>query len=155
MSCETLHCLVLETLWLTAHLLGGVMKVEKDFQLTVANEKTKKKHEYTIQKGSLIALAYITLSLNPNSWKDPHILNLSSLCSEDLYKDEFFSTTFSHGIYKCPGYKLAFGNVTMHLLHDYKITLSNIILLLLFERATLAQRKGLVNLIIKRKATSY
>jgi len=72
----------------------------------------------------------------------------------DLYADDYKFTTFSHGIHKCPGQELAMIHLqalVAILLTKYDVSLPENIPKLCFERATLAQRNGLVRVKIRRK----
>ena len=57
----------MEALHLTAHSLGGLRIATEDYSIG---------NGFTIQKGSTVALAHITSSLNGDIWQDPHTLNL-------------------------------------------------------------------------------
>jgi len=75
--------------------------------------------------------------------------NLSSPVSE--YK----LTTFSHGVHKCPGERLALSlmelMLVMLLKHEVKL---ESVPKVDFERATLAQRSGPVRMIVKTKIST-
>ena len=147
-SSPTLHRLCLETLRLTAHSIGAIRTVRHDFQLD----------EDLIPQGSTIALTHLSSSLNPEYWVDPQRLDLdlkSPHRSKELYENDYIFNVFSHGIHKCPGQRLAIVLLQCTvaiLLSDYDITLPKPIPPLCFERATLAQRQGSVNITITKQA---
>ena len=142
-SCQRMKRLCLETLRLTAHSIGAVRTAQHDIK--VGN--------HIIPKGSSIGLAHIATSWNPDIWKDPHHLDTTNRL-DDLYRDEYKFTTFSHGVHKCPGQQLAMvilESCLAILLQHYQITLPKNMPPLSFERATLAQRQGPVMVTIKAK----
>ena len=145
-SCPNLLHLCLETLRLTAHSIGGVRKAQQDIVLG----------GYTIPKGATIGLSHICPNLQNNYWSDdPQTLDLQR--NIDLYRDEYNYTTFSHGVHKCPGQKLALfimECIIATLLVDYEIQLPKSLPPLSFERATLAQREGPIMVRIRPKESS-
>jgi len=133
-----LNKLCLEVLRLTAHSIGGVRKVEKAFFLEGRSSTSKK---VLIPKGTTIACAHITSSLDSKFWKNPHTLDLNR--SIELYQNEYIFTTFSHGIHKCPGQNIALVMmklVTSILLVNYDVILPEKVPSVSFQRNTLAQR---------------
>ena len=142
----------METLRLTAHSIGGLRTVNNDFPLD------DESNDFIIPKGSSVALAHITSSLDGATWKDPHALDLDITSVDrpnNLYDDEYTFTVFSHGVHKCPGQRLAMVMLPCTvaiLLAEYKIELSeDTVPSLFFERATLAQRAGPVYVTILEK----
>jgi cytochrome P450 len=123
---------------------------------------TSNKTRYTIPKGSTVALTHIATSLDTGIWGDDAASFNVSEGTEQLYRDEYRFTAFSHGIHKCPGQQLALllmeGTLAI-LLTDHDVTFPTAgtattptLPPLCFERATLAQRRGPVRVSIARKA---
>lgn len=169
-SCPRLRQVCLETLRLTAHSIGGVRTAKQDFE--IPSNDTKSSLKYVIPKGASIGLAHIASSLDTRIWGpnakrfDTTSTTISSTKNdknnntnkkeESLYDDEYKFTTFSHGVHKCPGQQIALVllQCTMSiLLHKYDIVVPSKkdIPSISFERATLAQRDGPVNVTMKRK----
>ena len=149
-ECPLLNRLCLETLRLTAHSIGGLRIANKDLPLGDGS--------FIIPKGSSVALAHITSSLDGAKWKDPDTLDLDIMSgsrSKYLYDDDYAFTTFSHGVHKCPGQRLALVMLPCTfaiLLAEYTIELpGDVAPSLCFERATLAQRAGPVDVTISEK----
>jgi cytochrome P450 len=146
-SCPTLNRLCLESLRLTAHSIGAVRTAKQSFSV---GEK------FTIPKGATVALTHISSSLNTKYWNDPNAFDIdveSKNRSQELYDNDYIFSVFSHGVHKCPGQKFAKVMLKLTvaiLLHEYKITLPESIPPLCFERATLAQRAGPVEVTISK-----
>jgi sterol 14-demethylase len=141
-----LRRLCLETLRLTAHSIGAVRTAQQDMNISTEDGK-----KYTIPKGASVALAHIASSLNDKLWTHPETLDTTRR-DYALYQDEYKFTSFSHGVHKCPGQRLALVLVQCTvaiLLQYYDIELPNKLPPLSFERATLAQREGPVHVTIR------
>lgn len=139
-SSTTLRRGCLESLRLTAHSIGGVRTAQQDVTLSVGTKI------YNISKGSSVSLSHISTHLDRSIWgTDAAEFNLSpSTSRDDLYRDEYKFTTFSHGVHVCPGQQLALlmlQLIVSVLLVEYDVKLPDPIPKLDFERATLAQRE--------------
>ncbi|CAJ1935269.1 unnamed protein product [Cylindrotheca closterium] len=140
-SCPLLRRLCLESLRLTAHAIGGIRTAQKDFE--IGNNTGK-----VITKGSTVALTHLSSSLDAKIWKEPSRFILdpkSKERSEELYKNEYTFSVFSHGVHKCPGQQLAVVMLECTvalLLDEYEIEFVKPLPPIDFERATLAQRSG-------------
>lgn len=176
-SCPLLHRVCLETLRLTAHTIGAVRTAQQDVTVTVNHDGGGATTTYTIPKGSTVAFSHIIPNTNASIWgnngarkNDDNATTAAatkfSLHHPDaLYRDEYAFTTFSHGVHKCPGQKLAVevlmvGSLAL-LLVEYDVAISiddddtvnvNAIPPLSFERATLAQREGPVMVTLRRRS---
>ena len=140
-SCPLLRRLCLESLRLTAHAIGGIRTAQQDFE--IGNNTGQ-----VITKGSTVALTHLSSSLDAKIWNEPSRFILypkSKKRSEELYKNEYTFSVFSHGVHKCPGQQLAvimLQCTVALLLEEYEIKLVKPLPQIDFERATLAQRGG-------------
>mmetsp|Transcript_27444 Transcript_27444/g.30793 ORF Transcript_27444/g.30793 Transcript_27444/m.30793 type:complete len:513 (-) Transcript_27444:925-2463(-) len=155
--CPTLRRICLESLRLTAHSIGGVRICKSPLTVSVKlnNGNNKKEMLYKIPKGSTVGFAHIASSLDTSIWgNDATVFDSNLHRPAELYADDYKFTTFSHGIHKCPGQELAMIHLqalVAILLTKYDVSLPENIPNLCFERATLAQRNGLVRVKIRRK----
>eukprot|EP00592_Proboscia_alata_P002184 CAMPEP_0194384220 /NCGR_PEP_ID=MMETSP0174-20130528/72643_1 /TAXON_ID=216777 /ORGANISM="Proboscia alata, Strain PI-D3" /LENGTH=527 /DNA_ID=CAMNT_0039171199 /DNA_START=9 /DNA_END=1592 /DNA_ORIENTATION=+ len=167
-GCNTLRRCCLETLRLTSHTIGAVRYTRQPLSLSLSTCVTEKcgyittNQTITIPRGQTIALSHIVSSLDQNFWSgkntsqyDPDRLEWSKPASKGILPqpssglpDEYTFTTFSHGMHKCPGEKLAL--VIMQLSLAILLGDNSLIIKLIkvpnisFERATLAQREDAV-----------
>jgi sterol 14-demethylase len=147
-TCSNLRAVCLETLRLTAHSIGAVRTAQQDFPIG-------DNHKYVIPKGATISLVHIASSLNPALWgENPQTFDAQNR-SDTAYQDEYKFTTFSHGVHKCPGQQMALIMLQCTLailLEQYTVELPPKIPPLSFERATLAQREGKVQVTVVRRS---
>ena len=144
-----------ESLRVTAHSIGAVRTAKQDIIIGSKERGAK----YRIRKGSSVSFSHIVPNLNPTVWgaqaKQVNISIPQQSESTSQYADEYKFTTFSHGVHKCPGQHLAMILLQASLsvlLVDYEVRFSSMIPPLCFERATLAQRSGPVEVVIESKS---
>lgn len=158
---------IAEALRLTAHSIGAVRKV-------VAKEgielKTEAGDVYRLPKGSYVGISHIVPHRDPTIYPKPHSFNPSRFAKRSssadstaaaatdgaggaavgdagkiLLEDDYKYTTFSHGVHRCPGRKLADLQIRLTLgllLSRFVVELDGKPGVVDFERATLAQRSG-------------
>ena len=136
----------LETLRLTSHAIGAIREAREDFVL-----KGPGGEDYLVRKGETLAMAHIASSLCPKAWgRDAADYRPARWLLEDgatRRVDKHTLTTFSAGVHKCPGERLALTLMqqTLALLVTADLRLAKIPPVS-FERATLAQREGPVHI---------
>jgi len=154
LEAKTLRSCVLETSRVTAHTLGALRYAEQSLEVqaaTTANPSTKR--SLVIQQGETIAVAHHTTHMEPSLWgKDASNFSLDRPEWKDdnaklglaVPVDQYKFTSFSNGVHKCPGERVALAMMEMMLglllLRDAKFV--GEIPQISFERATLAQRAG-------------
>ncbi|KAL3903634.1 MAG: hypothetical protein SGARI_005286, partial [Bacillariaceae sp.] len=144
-----------ESLRVTAHSIGAVRTAKQD--VIVGSKQSNDSKNYKIPKGASVSFSHIVPNLNETVWgshaKQVNInLTQQSTTTTSQYVDEYKFTTFSHGVHKCPGQHLAMILLQASLsvlLVDYDVSFASTIPPLCFERATLAQRKGPVQVVIQ------
>jgi len=178
--CPHIHRCVMETLRVTAHTIGAIRFVKQDMVLQSLTHGN-----FLLKEGDTIAISHIVPNLDVNVWgDDASVYNLNrkewmlqqqqqpQQQREESKKnvagggdkdnaaavvDEYKFTTFSQGIHKCPGQRIAEVSICSmmailvgndaRISHEKKENIPKIS----FERATLAQRDGLVkvNVLLK------
>jgi cytochrome P450 len=149
LEAKTLRACVLETMRLTSHTLGAVRYAEKAIDLP-SPKKSKPIH---IAKGETISLAHHTMHMEPSIWGEaPTKFSLDRPEWKEktnqqhgigIPVDPYKLTTFSNGLHKCPGEKVALAMMQMllALLLTKDTRLVGKLPPVSFERATLAQRE--------------
>ena len=142
-SCHALQRCVLETLRLCAHAIGAVRTVVSESGFVLDSR-------FWVAPGETIALAHVAVHRSPEVWGaeatsfDPARLVYGAEGVAATTPDEYEYTTFSQGLHKCPGERLAL--LTMELLVAMLLAkgavLEGPMPPVSFERATLAQRDG-------------
>lgn len=142
-GCHAIPRCVLETLRLCAHAIGAVRTVVREDGFVLDGR-------FWVAPGETIALAHVAVHRSPEIWGadaaafDPARAAYGAAGVAAATPDEYEYTTFSQGLHKCPGERLAL--LTMQLL--VAMLLANGAVLegpmppVSFERATLAQREG-------------
>ncbi len=93
--------------------------------------------------GRYVAVSHILPHLDPEVFEDPAAFEPARFVARRY--DEFQLTTFSHGRHKCPGERLAvmlIRGAVAAALRQFDVAAPAPIPPLSFERATLAQRRG-------------
>ena len=159
-QCGALRRCCLETLRLTAHTIGAVRTVMSRFVV-----RSSHGHEHTVHPGETIAISHIASSLDPvlfgedaasyRPGRQEWALPAAGADADTLRSnvDEYKMTTFSHGLHKCPGERVAIAliQLTVALLLQHDIELVGELPAISFERATLAQRAGPVAVRLRRR----
>lgn len=133
--------LLVLTRWLSA---GAVRKVvaPKGFEIPTTTGDV-----FHLAQGEYVGFSHILPNLDPSSWGPaPADFSPSRLLSGPV-EDEYAMTTFSHGLHRCPGKRLALLQVAFvvsTVLCEYSLRFATPVAPLDFERATLAQRRGAV-----------
>ena len=158
----TLRACVLETMRVTAHTLGALRYVEKTIDLPTCNTTTNQ--PLRIAQGETISMAHHTMHMEPSIWGEtpakfsidrPEWQNMTKSQHDNIGIpiDAYKLTTFSNGLHKCPGEKVALA--IMEALVAIWLTKGVEIVGELppvsFERATLAQRAGPVGFRIQQE----
>jgi cytochrome P450 len=142
-----------ETLRLTSHSIGALRKVSEEVVLGSGTSQ-----QYKLCPGQVVAVSHIVPSLDEQLWgKDADKYNPSreEWTTEGKQPDEYKFSTFSQGHHRCPGQSIALQimELTLSILMvDYEVTLrqkKESVPDVCFERATLAQRKGKVPVLIQ------
>ena len=119
LPCPLITNVVHETLRITAHSIGAIRKVMKTEGWVVHNNSETETEtsegnlnmnlnvdkSYIIPYGAYVAVSHIVPNLKGSQEKlkfDPRNTELKY-----TMHDEYLFTTFSHGVHKCPGQKLA------------------------------------------------
>jgi cytochrome P450 len=167
-ACVALRRCALETCRVTAHSIGAVRTVVAagGFALDAGAGTPPLR----VRRGETIALAHITANLDVRAWgadadaynpTRPEWLDATAapdgaLLASKGAVDEYKFTTFSQGLHKCPGERIAL--VIMQLVTACLLAGPYVVEPILplppvsFERATLAQRAGPVRLRVTRAA---
>eukprot|EP00040_Diaphanoeca_grandis_P005021 m.31018 g.31018 ORF g.31018 m.31018 type:complete len:516 (+) comp16384_c0_seq1:67-1614(+) len=128
-----------EALRLSSHSIGAIRKVMKDDGFVIPTLNTS---GYYVEKGSYIGVSHILPHMNEDVFENWQTFDPSRF--EREFTDYEF-TTFSHGIHRCPGKRLAsllMKTIGVRILSKYDLKPVGAIPPLSFERATLAQRSG-------------
>ncbi|CAK0905005.1 unnamed protein product [Prorocentrum cordatum] len=136
---------VYEALRLTAHTIGAIRKVLAPSGWTFS---TSSGCTYKVPSGTFVAASHIAPHLDPQNFDRPDVFDPERFASEAGGRPgEYVLTTFSNGLHRCPGERLAVATITVALttiLGQYLLELPSPLPPLCFERATLAQRLGKV-----------
>ena len=112
-DCKMLHTCLFETLRIAAHPLGAVRKVMEPEGWTVyvdedaggsEGDKTRRK-SYVIPCGSYVAASHIVQNTHISQEDLAFNPLLSNVVEES--KDDYKFTSFSHGVHRCPGQRVA------------------------------------------------
>lgn len=157
-ECKTIHQVVLETIRVTAHSIGAIRKVvAKDgWAFSVENNSVSgQSKKYHLPYGTYVGVSHIVPHRNVHSWgPDSARLNPYRAGLVDTSTNDLEFTSFSHGIHKCPGNKIALMIIRLYIAalistHDVSFPPNYSMPETCFERATLAQRHGPCKLIIR------
>jgi cytochrome P450 len=147
LNAKTLRSCVLETIRLTAHTIGALRYVEQSVEIQMKDGKKS----YLVPHGETIAIAHHSMHMEPALWgENAETFSLerpewkSDNSDFGIPVDPYKFTTFSNGIHKCPGEKVALAIMEMLLgiLIDKNVQIVGELAPISFERATLAQRSG-------------
>ena len=129
---------VLETLRLSAHSIGALRKVCRPVRL-----RDKNRNVYHIQEGETIAVLHNAMNTSREIW-GPDALEFRPSRFTEKGNLGLSIATFSHGVHKCPGERVAMTvvEILFALLVDRNATVDSAMPSICFERATLAQRAG-------------
>ena len=154
-KCNHLRRCCFETLRLTAHALGAVRTAREEISLgkcpmAMASSKcnVKSAREVRICPGEVIAVSHIAPNLNTSLWgedAEKYNPNRKEWTKDDEYPSDYKFSTFSQGLHKCPGQKVALYIMQINLAilaKEYSIEFVGKVPSISFERATLAQRDG-------------
>ena len=136
---------IAETLRLTAHSIGAVRKVVARAGIEL---KTEAGATYSLKQGDYVGISHIVPHRDPAVYAAPDAFNPRRFLGsggEKLLADDYKYTTFSHGVHRCPGRKLADLQIRLTLgvlLARLDVALLGVPGAVDFERATLAQRAG-------------
>jgi cytochrome P450 len=150
LEAKTLRACVLETMRVTVHTLGAVRYAEKAIDLPSSTRSTP----IRICQGETISLAHHTMHMETSIWGEaptkfsldrPEWKETANQKNDiGIPVDHCKLTTFSNGVHKCPGEKVAL--TLMEMLLALWLTKDTQLVGTLppisFERATLAQREG-------------
>ena len=160
LRCGGLRAAVLETLRLCAHAIGAVRKVvaPAGFDLRVGGAAQEGgARTYHLPRGATVALAHIPTHRDPAVWGpccDEYDPGRAEWAPAAERPDDLTFTTFSQGLHRCPGERLAVPlmQLVLGLLHGgaYETTPNGPPPPIDFERATLAQRAGPVPVRVRR-----
>ena len=144
-SCPQINKVCREALRVTAHTIGALRTLREPLVLKDSGMR--------LEKGTTIAVSHIAPHLDQTVWQSAAFN--TSAHDDQLYRDPYRFTTFSHGTHVCPGQGLALAliqSTMIQLLAEYEVTLPKKIPSLCFERATLAQRRApvVVTIVSKR-----
>lgn len=165
-KCNHLRRCCLETLRLTAHALGAVRTAREEISLgkcpmAIAsnNGDVNSAREVRICPGEVIAVSHIAPNLNTSLWgedAEKYNPNRKEWTNDDEYPSDYKFSTFSQGLHRCPGQKVALYIMQINLAilaKAYSIEFVGKVPSISFERATLAQRDGNVCVRIGSVAT--
>ena len=154
-KCHHLRRCCLETLRLTAHALGAIRTAREEVSLGKCpmakvsnNGDINSTNEIRICPGEVIAVSHIAPNLNTSMWGEDaakYNPNRNEWTNFDEYPSDYKFSTFSQGIHRCPGQKVALHmmQINLAILTDaYSIEFVGKVPDISFERATLAQRDG-------------
>lgn len=154
-KCNQLRRCCLETLRLTAHALGAVRTAREEIYLGKCpiamasnNGDEKSAREVRISPGEVIAVSHIAPNLNTSLWGEDaerYNPNRKEWTNDDEYPSDYKFSTFSQGLHRCPGQKVALFIMQINLailMNAYSIEFVGKVPGISFERATLAQRDG-------------
>ena len=134
---------VYEGLRLTAHTIGAIRKVVAPGGWAF---RTSSGREYRVPEGTFVAASHIAPHFDPEAFGRPDAFDPDRFAAEAGGRPgEYVLTTFSNGLHRCPGQRLAVASIAVALttiLGQYSLELPSPLPPLCFERATLAQRKG-------------
>ena len=151
LKAKTLRACVLETLRLTAHTIGALRYAEQPVEVHMTTEESSSKKSHVIPRGETVALAHHCMHMEPAFWgtdADKFSLERPEWKSDNpdlgIPVDNYKLTTFSNGIHRCPGERVALAVVEMlvAILIEMDIQIVGKLAPISFERATLAQREG-------------
>ena len=166
LQAKTLRACVLETNRLVAHTLGAVRYVNKPLNVTTTTAD-KKERNFKINPGETVSFAHHTMHMEPSLWGEdatefrlerPEWNQDNKEMSENgdlgVPVSQYKYTTFSNGVHKCPGERIAMAMMEIMLallvLKDAEFVDESNLAPLSFERATLAQRDGPCSIRLKR-----
>lgn len=145
----------METLRLTAHALGAIRTAREEINLgkcpivKASNDgNVNIAREVRICPGEVIAVSHIAPNLNTSLWGEDaqkYNPNRKEWTNDDEYPSDYKFSTFSQGLHKCPGQKVALFIMQINLailMNAYSIEFVGKVPDISFERATLAQRDG-------------
>ena len=174
-ECHVIRTAVLETLRLSAHAIGAVRTVAAEGGFILDDK-------YWAAPGETIALTHIAVHRSEAIWGpnckrftldrkeyEPHVADdpknehvMDGNPAGGVVLDEYTYTTFSHGLHKCPGERLALRTMecVVAALLSSGVHLDTELPPVSFERATLAQRQGKVQVLLSngklvRLASAY
>ena len=165
LNAKILRACVLESNRLVAHTLGAVRYANKPLEVTTTTKETQqtppegshdktKKRQIKINAGETVSFAHHTMHMEPSLWGsnaaefqlDRPEWKQQDNNSDDLGVpvDQYKYTTFSNGVHKCPGERVAMAmmEIILALLVHKEAHFVGDMAPLCFERATLAQRDG-------------
>ena len=142
-GCHTLQRCVLETLRIYAHAIGAVRTVANADGFILGGR-------FWAARGETIALAHVAVHRTPAVWGEQCEAFVTTRSqygpagAAAAPPDPYTYTTFSQGMHKCPGERLALRTIECLVaqLVARGIALAAPLPAVSFERATLAQRKG-------------
>lgn len=159
-QCSHIRMCCMETLRLTSHALGGIRTARQNCILGKNPVLGHKGGQIELFPGEVIAISHIVPSLNKELWgQDADAYNPARKEWTDakFHPNEYKFTAFSQGLHMCPGQRVALflmQSCVATLLASYEIEFVGRIPALSFERATLAQRDGNVQVKIRIKCKS-
>jgi cytochrome P450 len=142
-----LYANVRETLRLTSLSIGSIRTVMCDrFDITSEDGTI-----YTLQKGESVCVAHNVMDTDPSRWSDA-----SSFLPSRFLENHPQYMVFSRGVHKCPGERIAMTmvQIMLALFLDRNARLECPVPELDFERATVAQRAGLVRISLNHRESS-
>lgn len=159
---KLLRASVLETLRLTAHTIGALRYAEESVEINMSATGSPRSNTIVIPKGETVGIAHHSMHMERSMWganAEKFSLTRPEWESDDktdigIPVDHYKFTSFSNGVHKCPGERIALAMMEMlvAILLVKKVEISGKLAPISFERATLAQRDGLVRAVITAKA---
>ena len=141
------HC-VLETARLCAHSIGSVRQATRSMVLETDDGSC-----YTVEQGETVCVSHLVQTTDPKYWGTDALEYRPKRFTEVVPpgNEARLFTTFSAGVHKCPGEKLALTmmETMLALVLERDPKMEGAMPPLSFERATLAQRAGPVAISIK------
>lgn len=151
---QRLDSCITETLRLCAHSIGAIRKVVSPNGYTIRLGSTDA--TYWVPKGSFVAASHNVPHHDSKVFPRPTVFDPARFAvgGSAVGANEYALTTFSHGLHRCPGRRMAnalMRDLLVCILHEYDIEAETPIPPLDFERATLGQRRSLAPVVFRRR----